>query len=462
MPPSPRQLRKASFMSKQFVQWIKSAVTNLIDPEREDRVQSLVGKLTRGLKEEQKAFRIGKFKSQHDPHPQELNDAVRVVYRRLLERVWSDEVVSDKENLQLLWVQQCLELSGSEAMSMRTEFAERHFGNALAQAMQDGCLTPEEEVKLSHIALSVGESISSFGKRFFKKEGEAFLRGIFCACIEDGCLTKEEWQSLVSTSHKLGVTTDELLHAVSRPAGEFVEHVLADAKAEGMITKDQESRIVWLLTTLKINNDFLRYAGEELRVLRCMFEIKEGRLPSIAKPEGLEFRSGEIVHAVKTVKLIVVRHLKSGEHKDIHDGRIIIMDSRMVFQSQTLAQSINYRKIVSHRGGADWIEFQVEQKPMWGIRYSSPDAVLYSIFSKAISLANQTAIRKAGDEQTRHIPRDVRQRVWTRYGGRCAECNANDYLEYDHIIPVAKGGSNTDANVQLLCRRCNQRKADHI
>ncbi|MFN9970152.1 MAG: HNH endonuclease, partial [Phycisphaerae bacterium] len=59
-------------------------------------------------------------------------------------------------------------------------------------------------------------------------------------------------------------------------------------------------------------------------------------------------------------------------------------------------------------------------------------------------------------------PRDVRQRVWTRYGGRCAECNANDYLEYDHIIPVSKGGSNNDANVQLLCRRCNLKKSDHI
>jgi len=119
------------------------------------------------------------------------------------------------------------------------------------------------------------------------------------------------------------------------------------------------------MSTLKINPDFVGYAREELRVLRCMLEIAEGRLPSIAKPKDLEFRSGEIVHAVKAVKLIVVRHLKSGEKRDVHDGRLIIMDSRMVFQSQMLAQSINYRKMVSHRGGVDWIEFQIEQKPMW-------------------------------------------------------------------------------------------------
>lgn len=129
-------------MSKQFVKWIKSAVTTLIDPEREDRVKSLSGRLSRGLKEEQKAFRIARFKAQHEHHPQELHDAVQIVYRRLLERIWSDEVMTEKENLQLLWVQECLDLSNSEAMSLRMVFAEEHFRNALAQAMDDGCLSP--------------------------------------------------------------------------------------------------------------------------------------------------------------------------------------------------------------------------------------------------------------------------------------------------------------------------------
>jgi 5-methylcytosine-specific restriction endonuclease McrA len=77
-------------------------------------------------------------------------------------------------------------------------------------------------------------------------------------------------------------------------------------------------------------------------------------------------------------------------------------------------------------------------------------------------MANQTRVLKAEGEPTRHIPRDVRQRVWQRYGGQCAECGATDYLEFDHIIPVAKGGSNTDSNVQLLCRRCNLKKSDAI
>ncbi|HQZ66122.1 MAG TPA: hypothetical protein PLY87_13630, partial [Planctomycetaceae bacterium] len=200
-------------MSKQFVKWIKSKVTNLIDPERESRVKTLAGNLSRGLKEEQKAFRINKFRGTHDPHPQELTDAIEIVYRRLLERCWSDKVLTEKENQQLLWVKDCLELSDSEAKSLRMEFAEEHFRTALAQAMDDGSLTSEEEERLAHIAQSVGESTKTFSRKFFKKEGEAFLRGIFNARIEDGVLLPEEWESLVSTSHRLAITTDELLYS---------------------------------------------------------------------------------------------------------------------------------------------------------------------------------------------------------------------------------------------------------
>lgn len=78
------------------------------------------------------------------------------------------------------------------------------------------------------------------------------------------------------------------------------------------------------------------------------------------------------------------------------------------------------------------------------------------------SLHNQSLTQKVTGGPSRHISRDVRQRVWTAYGGQCADCRAKDYLEFDHIIPVAKGGSNDESNVQLLCRRCNLAKSDKI
>jgi hypothetical protein len=60
------------------------------------------------------------------------------------------------------------------------------------------------------------------------------------------------------------------------------------------------------------------------------------------------------------------------------------------------------------------------------------------------------------------IPEAVRIEVWRRDGGRCSRCESRENLEYDHIVPLAKGGSNTARNVELLCEKCNRSKADKI
>jgi len=60
------------------------------------------------------------------------------------------------------------------------------------------------------------------------------------------------------------------------------------------------------------------------------------------------------------------------------------------------------------------------------------------------------------------IPEDVRHAVWRRDQGRCVKCDSQEDLEFDHIIPVSRGGSNTERNLQLLCERCNRVKGADI
>jgi Holliday junction DNA helicase RuvB len=60
------------------------------------------------------------------------------------------------------------------------------------------------------------------------------------------------------------------------------------------------------------------------------------------------------------------------------------------------------------------------------------------------------------------IPDDVKMFVWQRDKGFCTKCGSNENLEYDHIIPVSKGGSSTARNIQLLCEKCNRSKNSNI
>lgn len=60
------------------------------------------------------------------------------------------------------------------------------------------------------------------------------------------------------------------------------------------------------------------------------------------------------------------------------------------------------------------------------------------------------------------ISKDVQREVWRRDQGCCVDCGSRERLEYDHIIPVSRGGSSTVRNVQLLCETCNRKKSDKI
>jgi 5-methylcytosine-specific restriction endonuclease McrA len=54
-------------------------------------------------------------------------------------------------------------------------------------------------------------------------------------------------------------------------------------------------------------------------------------------------------------------------------------------------------------------------------------------------------------------PEQIRARI-DYYGGRCWMCGSPEADTLDHVIPLARGGTNWPANLRPACRSCNSRK----
>jgi hypothetical protein len=75
--------------------------------------------------------------------------------------------------------------------------------------------------------------------------------------------------------------------------------------------------------------------------------------------------------------------------------------------------------------------------------------------------------RPSGD--SRHIPAAVRREVWVRDGGCCQwptaggeRCGSRHRVQFDHVVPVARGGRSTTGNLRLLCAFHNDLAAREV
>jgi hypothetical protein len=111
-----------------------------------------------------------------------------------------------------------------------------------------------------------------------------------------------------------------------------------------------------------------------------------------------------------------------------------------------------------------------------------PNGDVVAIFRMALALLHEHTARKklaaTGNPRRRHRPHDVRSRyrpadliriVWKRDGGRCAyvamngrRCDETKFLEFHHLVPYARGGEMTPANISLRCSAHNRYEAELV
>lgn len=67
----------------------------------------------------------------------------------------------------------------------------------------------------------------------------------------------------------------------------------------------------------------------------------------------------------------------------------------------------------------------------------------------------------------KHIPIELDRRIRQTAQNRCGYCLSPQHLvmarlEIEHIVPIAKGGSDEEDNLWLACPLCNRHKGDKI
>lgn len=82
---------------------------------------------------------------------------------------------------------------------------------------------------------------------------------------------------------------------------------------------------------------------------------------------------------------------------------------------------------------------------------------------KNLDVSNaQTARYRARKQGALSLPYD-RKKIIERENGQCTYCKAfptGTALTIDHIIPLVRGGTDTEDNLTVACRSCNSKKRD--
>jgi hypothetical protein len=93
-------------------------------------------------------------------------------------------------------------------------------------------------------------------------------------------------------------------------------------------------------------------------------------------------------------------------------------------------------------------------------------ALLTDLMKTKMAATERPRSSRIPQSGSRHVPAAVRREVWRRDGARCAfvgpqgRCAERGFLELHHIVPFAKGGAATVANIALRCRAHNAYEAE--
>lgn len=211
---------------------------------------------------------------------------------------------------------------------------------------------------------------------------------------------------------------------------------------------------------LKYSDDQAYRRVQAMRLMRDMPEIETKiengslTLSSLSQAQSY-FRKTESTKEEKKEILAKLENATKREAQKIFRQDDIV---RYSFEADQEFESM----IEEIRGLHPHLNFDQLMRKVWELAYDKLKPTFTRPARAAMKPRNNPTSNKAIDKKSsrsRYIPNSVKREVWQNAQGKCQRCKSDFALEFDHILPFAKGGSNEKDNLRLLCRSCNQRSA---
>ena len=384
-------------------------------------------------------------------------EATEAVYETAVEKAAADLKETSKERESLDRLQRKLGLEPKTARRIEENVKGRAYSEQVEKRLvDDGKLDEYEEKELKRIRkalrLDTQEAFRGAGKSFRKRYKDLFQR-----FIEDGHLSDDEMEQLQRFRNATGLPAQEAARITRKEAMDLYRRTVHMICQDGKVTEQERKELKTLKEVLGLQEEHVAHLDQKVEETAELERIRNGHLPETSPPSGLILDGAETCHW--HANSCVYRRLTAAGNEKKHDGSLVVTSKRFWFRSPEYPVEFKPKKIMNLRVSPQRLEVELTRKKGQGVyqmqHAKKVGAVLHSLARGIVAASSESS-------RGRHIPDHVKVKVWRRDGGQCVNCGAEEPLEYDHIIPFSKGGSNRPRNIQLLCARCNRAKSADI
>lgn len=265
-----------------------------------------------------------------------------------------------------------------------------------------------------------------------------------------------EWAALWASLRYQRIDAGAGRVALRDLAQSYVERLVTFAFADGEVREAELELFEHAVSELALGGPLIEDLRRRMHRGNTLHRLRAGDLPVVRTP-GLHLDPEEMVHV--DLPATHVRQLARGPK--LTEGRLIGSNKKLRFVGDGTGTEMPWSRVVSvHAEQGAVVIAATSARGGATFAVADPDYVAAAL--EGALRVSKRLVLTPGQRDTRSIPQEVKAQVWQRDGGKCVECGDGHYLEFDHIIPLSRGGATSAANLQILCRSCNRAKGARI